>query len=68
MVFVTKVETVHTGGGCMVDLIHHESGKIIGVNDECAVAYDSVDQFWDDDDLDWNKRTIYLTSLDREED
>jgi hypothetical protein len=45
--FINKVETVNTGGGCLVDIITLWDGRVIGLNDECAVLYDSIEAFWD---------------------
>ena len=47
--YIQKIDTVNTGGGCMVDLIHLHDGRVIGLNDECAVLYNNMDEFWDCD-------------------
>lgn len=43
--FVEKLETAHTGGGCMLDLLHLVDGRVLGVNDECVVLYPSYDAY-----------------------
>lgn len=46
MEYIKSTETVNTGGGCMVDLIYLQDGRVIGLNDECAVLYASITDFW----------------------
>jgi hypothetical protein len=48
MLYIQKIETVNTGGGCMVDLLYLHDGRVIGLNDECAVLYESLDSFFND--------------------
>ena len=45
--YIMKIETLNTGGGTMVDVIHLPDGRVIGINDECAVLYASMDDFFD---------------------
>lgn len=45
--YIKSIETVNTGGGCMVDLIHLHDGRVIGLNDECCVLYASIIDFWE---------------------
>lgn len=45
--FIKKVWTENTGGGCMVDMIELEDGRVIGINEECVVLYESMDQFYE---------------------
>lgn len=47
--FIRRVELHDTGGGCLVDFFILDSGKVIGISDECVVLY-SKEQ-WDDGDL-----------------
>jgi len=47
MEYIKSIETVNTGGGCMVDLIHLHDGRVIGLNDECCVLYASITDCWD---------------------
>jgi hypothetical protein len=44
--YIEKTSSENVGGGSMVDFIHLKDGRIIGLNDECAVLYDSMDDFW----------------------
>ena len=46
MKHIKKTESVNTGGGCYVDLLYLEDGRVIGVTDDCLVVYDSIDAFW----------------------
>lgn len=46
MEYIEKVETIDAGGGCMVDLIYLKDGRVIGLNDECAVLYARPGDFW----------------------
>lgn len=46
LTYVKKVWTENTGGGCMVDMIELEDGRVIGINDECLVVYPSYDAFY----------------------
>lgn len=45
--FIKSVETVNTGGGCMVDLVTLESGQVLCVDDEYVVLYKSKADFED---------------------
>lgn len=45
--YIKEITTENTGGGSMVDLVHLHDGRIIGLNDECAVLYNDIDEFWD---------------------
>ena len=44
--WIKEVTTEHTGGECMVDLIHLKDGRILGINDECCVLYENIEQFY----------------------
>ena len=43
--WIKEVTTEHTGGECMVDLIHLKDGRILGINDECCVLYNNLEEF-----------------------
>ena len=43
--YITKIETVNTGGGCMVDFVHLPDDRVIGINSDAIVLYDSMDSF-----------------------
>jgi hypothetical protein len=47
MNYIDKLTFENVGGGSMVDFIHLKDGRIIGLNDECAVLYNSMDEFWE---------------------
>jgi len=59
---VTKTETINSGGGCMIDLIHLDNGKVIGLDDECLVVYKSIDAFWRclDGDVSGEEQSLYF--------
>jgi hypothetical protein len=44
--FISSIETVNSGGCCMVDLVHLRDGQIIGVTDDCAVLYPNEAALW----------------------
>ena len=44
--YVKTATCVNTGGGCMVDLLTLEDGRVIGINDEYICLYTDEDQFW----------------------
>lgn len=48
--YITKIETVNTGGGCMVDFVHLPDGRVIGVNSDAIVLYSSMDAFFENGD------------------
>lgn len=39
MNFIAKVETQHTGGNCMADVLELKSGKVIVISDEALFVY-----------------------------
>ena len=41
--YIKSVQTVNTGGGCMVDYVILADGHVIGLNDDCVVLYASMD-------------------------
>ena len=43
--YITKIESMNTGGNFMVDLIHLENGRVIGVSMDCIVLYPSIEAF-----------------------
>lgn len=45
MTWIKDLTSENTGGGCMVDFIHLKDGRVIGITDECAVLYDSMEAF-----------------------
>ena len=49
MKYITKQETYHTGGGCMVDVMTLSSGKVLCITDEYVGLYDSLDDMFEDD-------------------
>ena len=46
MNYIDKLTFENVGGGSMVDFIHLKDGRIIGLNDECAVLYQNMEEFW----------------------
>lgn len=41
--FIDKIENVFPD----LDLIYLKDGRIVGINKECIVLYESIDAFWD---------------------
>ena len=60
--YLTKIETVNTGGGCMVDFITLWNGQVLGVNSDCVCLYNSAEEFWDATSRE--KQTIWLNGED----
>jgi hypothetical protein len=58
MEYIAQITTENAGGGSMVDFIHLKDGRVIGLNDEYAVLYASMEEFWDATAA--NKPTIEL--------
>lgn len=48
LTFITEATSIHTGGGCMVDILKLKDGTTVGITDECVVAGLSVDELLDD--------------------
>lgn len=46
--YVTKIETVNTGGNCLVDIITLWDGRVITLNDECLCVFKNEQAFYDD--------------------
>jgi hypothetical protein len=46
MEYIAQITSENTGGGCIVDFVHLKDGRILGINDEYMVLYDSMDEFW----------------------
>lgn len=47
MTYIDQITCENAGGGSIVDFIHLKDGRIIALNDEYAVLYNSLDEFWD---------------------
>jgi hypothetical protein len=50
--YIDSVFTENTGGGSMVDFVQLKDGRILGINDECVVLFESIDDFYDGLDID----------------
>jgi hypothetical protein len=58
--FIQSLETFGMGGNCPVDIIILKSGKVIGIDDDAVMLYDSKEDF-----LQWspkNRQTIDLNA------
>lgn len=44
--YINRVFTENTGGGCYVDFIELDDGRIIGINNECVVLYKNMDDVY----------------------
>lgn len=49
MDYIKKIETHQVGGGCTVDFIHLNDGRVVGINDESICLYDNMNRFYDGD-------------------
>jgi hypothetical protein len=47
MTYIDQITCENAGGGSIVDFIHLWDGRVIALNDEYAVLYKSIDEFWD---------------------
>jgi hypothetical protein len=45
--YIDRVFTENTGGGTMVDFVQLKDGRILGINDEFVVLYESLEAFYD---------------------
>lgn len=50
--YIDSIKTENTGGGCMVDFIRLEGGRVIVLNDEYISVYESEQAFWNATDGD----------------
>lgn len=46
--YITKTWTENTGGGCMVDFVQLDDGRVLSINDESLAVWPSMQAFWDD--------------------
>jgi len=52
LTFIKSIETMNTGGGCMVDMLILEDGRVIALNDEICALYPSMQEFSEGDGID----------------
>ena len=45
--YIMKIETLDTGGGIIVDVIHLPDGRVIGISEDCAILYANMNDFFD---------------------
>jgi hypothetical protein len=43
--WIKAIEGYETGGNCPVDFIHLHDGRVIGIDNECIVLYESMEAF-----------------------
>lgn len=43
---IKRVFSENTGGNCSVDFVQLNDGRIVGINEECIVLYESLDDFY----------------------
>ena len=60
MKYIKNTFTEYTGGGCFVDFVTLSDGRVIGINNETIVLYESFEAFSKPTD-DW----IYLTEFSK---
>ena len=44
--FIARIETVNSGGGTKVDLIHLKNGRVISISAECVMVLEDEDVFF----------------------
>tara|TARA_R110000822_G_scaffold113444_2_gene244545 strand:+ start:917 stop:1129 length:213 start_codon:yes stop_codon:yes gene_type:complete len=49
MEFITQTNSYNTGGGCMVDVLTLEDGRVLCVTDDYVGLYHSVNDMLEDD-------------------
>jgi hypothetical protein len=49
--YIKRIFTENTGGGSMVDFVELWDGKILGINDEFVVLYESMKAFYEGENL-----------------
>lgn len=49
MDYITKIETLETGGGCTVDFLYLHDGRVVGINDECICLYENINRIHDEE-------------------
>jgi hypothetical protein len=47
MNYIESVTTEDTGGNCPVDFVLLKNGKVLGIDGESVVLYDSMEDFWE---------------------
>lgn len=45
--FIHELQSFDSGGNCPVDLVVLKDGRVIGINEECAVLYPSLNAFYE---------------------
>jgi hypothetical protein len=49
MRFIAKTEIYNTGGGCLVDVLTLNNGKVLIISDEYVGLYSSLEDMLEDD-------------------
>jgi hypothetical protein len=57
--WIKAIKGYETGGNCPVDFIQLHDGRVIGIDSECIVLYESMDAFLEFDNYD--RPSINLT-------
>jgi hypothetical protein len=57
--YINYVQTIHAGGGSMVDIVTLKNGKVIGINGDSIVLYPSIADCFETDIPDENKIALY---------
>lgn len=52
LTFIPRMETVNTGGHCMVDFLFLEDGRVLAVNEEICALYRNEEDFYEGDHTD----------------
>jgi hypothetical protein len=56
---IVKITTEDTGGHCDVDFVHLPDGRVIGIDENCAVLYASMQDFYDFETVDRQNINLY---------
>jgi hypothetical protein len=67
--FIELIETEMTGGGCMIDFVYLKNGQVLAIDNNLVGLYDSIDDFWDGRDGNWDHvKTIELKENEDDDD
>jgi hypothetical protein len=47
MNYIESITTEDTGGNCLIDFVQLKNGKVLGIDGDCIVLYDSMEDFWE---------------------
>jgi hypothetical protein len=62
--YIKRVFSENCGGGTMVDFVELNDGRILGINDEFVVLYESMEEFYECNTK--NRQSIVLKDYEHE--